>query len=518
VSEVQSLIAEGDADNDDDAYAGGGGLGGPETEEYSVLMWVFKHFVAQVKQLDAIVPPCYLVKGAIEVLENCVRYQIDLVFKKLRLETIELLENAHHQVNQNSRRSSRTNSGNSSLGPATATYQAPSVQLMAQDMASTFADMMKQVLRQMEPLVLTGASILSEMSRLFSDLVQTQFYHFLKWFNTSMLLYTEPKRAFQKARGPSGAGKEDDEVALPWLDPTPQFLMYLASLCRELASDGIRECIQVLIECLPASEATPRQGDGDVKRSGVDVAHMIQVTRETSDDIVMHVAKSYGNQLAEHIHDALFSSSPSPSWVNATEEPRAVQDFAVAVIESTFRFGKEIAVALGEEQSLFFSGGSGSNSRTTSRDFRRRTSGLLKSRGPGGTAGAVSGSGMQLDIERIFAKRIQIFSSPPQLTTDWFVHVMFKMAIKAYGEWLRVFEFSAFALQQIQLNAEFLRATTTVLVTASSGGESQQELESLLSDVLTNARERAAHDLLLESSNVVAIVSSKSTQVLSRKY
>lgn len=140
--------------------------GAASDEEYVVLMCVLKHFVSHVKEIDAIIPPCRLVGGAIEIVETCVRFQIERVFRKLRVGTIELLTNAHHQVNH-----LRQSSRNQSQGSSTTTTS-QSVQPAAQEAARTFTDMMQQVLRQMEPLAQTGASILREMSRLFSDLVQ----------------------------------------------------------------------------------------------------------------------------------------------------------------------------------------------------------------------------------------------------------------------------------------------------------------------------------------------------------
>lgn len=506
--EIYALESDGERD-----VQGGGG-----EEEYMVLMCVLKHFVSHVKEIDAIIPPCRLIGGATEIVETCVRFQIERVFRKLRTGTIELLTNSHYQVNhlrQNSRGQSYTQGGTG----GSSNNSSQSVQPAAQEAARTFTDMMQQVLRQMEPLAQTGASILREMSRLFSDLVQTQFYHFLKWFNASLLTYTEGKRAFAPSSSETGGDQEeslndsdggDDDVALSWLEPTPPFLLFLAFMCQELASEGIGECIQVLIECLPANAvsvqspttmATHAHGDGSARTASgkqLDVAHMVEVTRETYVELLQHVVKHYGNQLCAIIKKGMEATS----WTDMDDEPRSVQEMVAAVIEATFRHGKEIALALGDEQSGFVGG---FNSRTASRDFRRRTNGL-KSRG-----GAAGDSGMQLDIERIFAKRIQIFQPVTELNTEWFAQGMLKMAIKAFGELVRMQELSKFALQQVQVNAEFLRSTTVHLVMES------QELESLLSDLLSNARERSLEDVLMEQSSVVAIVSTKSTQVLSRK-
>lgn len=162
--EIYALENDGDRD-----VQGGGGQ-----EEYMVLMCVLKHFVSHVKENDAIIPPCRLIGGATEIVETCVRFQIERVFHKLRMGTIELLTNSHYQVNhlrQNSRGQSHSQGGAYS-NANNSNHIGQSVQPAAQEAARTFTDMMQQVLRQMEPLAQTGASILREMSRLFSDLVQ----------------------------------------------------------------------------------------------------------------------------------------------------------------------------------------------------------------------------------------------------------------------------------------------------------------------------------------------------------
>ncbi|KAE9024157.1 hypothetical protein PF010_g3887 [Phytophthora fragariae] len=438
--------------------------------EYFVFMRVMKYFVSQVKEVDRTIPMCGLAANATDIVESCVRFQIDGVFRKLREDTGELFVTSHEDVSGLAR-SSREGG--------------QSVQPLAQESARTFTDMMQKVLQQMEPMVQTGFAILSEMSRLFSDLVQSQFYDFLKWFNASVLQYAEPKRAFTQMDRPLGAarGEEQDNVALPWLEPTPQFLLFLAS---------------------PLSPSKTPAGDPirSNRMSQQDVTHMIEVTRESAGELLQHVAKQYGTQLCVIVHNGVVATS----WADMDEEPRSVQEMMAAVVESTFRFGKEIALALGDEQSVFI----GNNSRTTSRDFRRRAS-ALRSRNAGVTAAS---SGMQLDVDRIFARKIHIFPSQLELTADSFVQAMLKMCIKAFSEWVRLLELSKFGLQQIQLDAEFLRSTLMHIVVA---GEAEEEVESLLSDLLSNARARAVEDVLMDQSNVVAIVSTKSTQVLSRR-
>ncbi|GMF25558.1 unnamed protein product [Phytophthora fragariaefolia] len=432
-------------------------------------MRVMKYFVAQVKDVDRTIPMCGLAANATEIVENCVRFQIEGVFRKLREDTGELFVTSHEDVS-GLVRSSRDSGQN--------------VQPLAQGSAKTFTDMMQRVLQQMEPMVQTGFAILSEMSNLFSDLVQSQFYDFLKWFNASVLQYAEPKRAFTQVGASHGSwGEDQDTVVIPWLEPTPQFLLFLACMCQDLSTEGIGECVRGLIECLPAPLSPSKTPGGEPVRSHrmnqQDVTHMIEVTRETSAELLQYVAKQYGNQLCIIVYNGVSATW----WDDMDEEPRSVQEMMAAVVESTFRFGKEIALALGDEQSVFI----GNNSPS---------------------------SGMQLDVDRIFARKIHTFPSQLELKADAFVQTMLKICIKAFSEWVRLLEFSKFGLQQIQLDAEFLRSTLMHIVVA---GEAEEEVEGLLSDLLSNARSRAVDDVLMDHSNVVAIVSTKSTQVLSRR-
>ncbi|RLN59586.1 hypothetical protein BBP00_00006413 [Phytophthora kernoviae] len=358
-----------------------------------------------------------------------------------------------------------------------------------------------------------NAEVLAKMGHVFS-VYKThfmpevgQFYDFLKWFNASVLQYAEPKRAFAPVDVFFGArSEEQDSVAIPWLEPTPQFLLFLACMCHELSAEGIGECVRGLIECLPAPMSPSKTAARDSARSNhmsqLDVTHMIEVTRQSSAELLQHVAKQYGNQLCIIVHNGVAATS----WSDMDEEPRSVQEMMAAVVEATFRFGKEVALALGDERSALV----GNNSRTASRDFRRRAS-ALRSRNGGAVAAS---SGMQLDVERIFARKIQIFPAQMDLTADSFVQIMLKLCIKAFSEWVRTLELSKFGLQQIQLNAEFLRSTLMHVVAADEG---EEEIESLLSDLLSSARARATEDVLMDQSNVVAIVSTRSTQVLSRR-
>uniref|UniRef100_M4BZ40 Vacuolar protein sorting-associated protein 51 homolog n=1 Tax=Hyaloperonospora arabidopsidis (strain Emoy2) TaxID=559515 RepID=M4BZ40_HYAAE len=335
---------------------------------------------------------------------------------------------------------------------------------------------------------------------------QGQFCVFLKWFNVSVLQYAEPKRAFAQPDAPSETRSEEKNIAtLPWLEPTPQFLLFLSCLCQDLSAVGISECAHNVSERLSAVSPPSRTAEsGPIcswRESQEDATYMIEVTRESSAELLREVAKMYGNQLCTIIYNGMAATS----WSDMDEEPRSVQEMMAVVVETTARFGKEVAVALGDERSIFIENNSGSNGR----DFRRRAS-ALRSRNAGVAAAP---SGMQLNVDRVFARKIHAFPFQLDLTADTFVESMLKICIKAFSEWVRLLELSKFGLQQIQLDAEFLRSTLMHIVVSR---EAEKEMEDLLSDMLSNARARAVEDTLMDQANVGVIVSAKSTQVLSR--
>uniref|UniRef100_M4BZ39 Uncharacterized protein n=1 Tax=Hyaloperonospora arabidopsidis (strain Emoy2) TaxID=559515 RepID=M4BZ39_HYAAE len=118
-----------------------------------------KRFVSQVENVDKSIPMCGLAKGATEIVESCVRYQIEVVFRAVRENTREFFVTSYENV-CGLGRSSRE--GGQSVRP------------LAQESARIFTDMMQKVLQQMGLMVQTGFSVLPELSQLFCDLVRVR--------------------------------------------------------------------------------------------------------------------------------------------------------------------------------------------------------------------------------------------------------------------------------------------------------------------------------------------------------
>jgi hypothetical protein len=467
-------------------------------------MKVLRRFIENVKELDDILPTeTLLSEGSIEVIENCVRFQIECVFDTLRKETIEMLQGYYAEIVVPS--SSLSNNKNKNK----------TIPILGHEMEKVFLEMVQQVLRQMEPLIHTGSALLSDMTTIFAELVQTQFHHFLKWFNELVRMYTEPKRAFEGTMTTTTTTTSSitavsvmPALLPPKIETTPQFVLLLACVCQELASEGVAECIQVLIEVLLAMNGGNHQhqyqqqqqhtgsknnNNREQKKSTgqtADITHMIQVTRETAAELLQHVARVYGNQLCCIVYRGL-QSTP---WRILEESPRSVQDYIERVVEEGFLIAKELSIALGEENYTL--------SRTGSRNYRRQSgSSALRSRPSIGShenhhqLAAGNGAGnLQMDVERLFGQKIQIFGDL-ELQMESFLFYIWKMVLKGLSEKIRAFDFNKNGLQQMQVNAEFLR---TVVINSFVISQEAQEIESLLSDVLSNTRERCLEDELME--------------------
>jgi len=158
--------ADGDSDNDSARYNSQ-----YDDDDYSALMRVLKRFLASAKAANGIVPIGRLESQAVDVVEACVRVQIDAVFQRLRQEMIDVLTSAYDQTNR-ALRVSQVPVGSNSASEASEC----NVQPLAHQAAAKFKQTTQLVLAQMEPLVQTGAAHFAELQFLFSDVVQSQFY------------------------------------------------------------------------------------------------------------------------------------------------------------------------------------------------------------------------------------------------------------------------------------------------------------------------------------------------------
>jgi len=107
------------------------------------------------------------------------------------------------------------------------------------------------------------------------------------------------------------------------------------------------------------------------------------------------------------------------------------------------------------------------------------------------SGGSGAFKGLSLDVARMFAQKVQVYSHPLDMANfsrDEVVSSVLRVACKAWIEQIREFTFTAFAYRQIQVDIEFLKYLLPHYV-----GEDSAEIETLqtvLSDVVLNVGER----------------------------
>eukprot|EP00549_Striatella_unipunctata_P017052 CAMPEP_0118723704 /NCGR_PEP_ID=MMETSP0800-20121206/32152_1 /TAXON_ID=210618 ORGANISM="Striatella unipunctata, Strain CCMP2910" /NCGR_SAMPLE_ID=MMETSP0800 /ASSEMBLY_ACC=CAM_ASM_000638 /LENGTH=178 /DNA_ID=CAMNT_0006632161 /DNA_START=164 /DNA_END=697 /DNA_ORIENTATION=- len=104
--------------------------------------------------------------------------------------------------------------------------------------------------------------------------------------------------------------------------------------------------------------------------------------------------------------------------------------------------------------------------------------------------------GLQLDVERMFTERVQIYPTGFQMkefTPSAVVAVMLRTAVGAIVEHVRVRSFTTKQYRQLQIDVEFLRQLVPHYVKdefLADGTNGCKSVHTLLNDVLTKAGER----------------------------
>ncbi|CAK4143663.1 unnamed protein product [Aphanomyces euteiches] len=321
---------------------------------------------------------------------------------------------------------------------------------IASQLCHVYVDRIEQSLQRMQPLISTAAHMLPQMSRALSDLVQSRFKAFLEWYTTTTSQFVDPTEP------------KSDEVNAPAFSVTPPFL-----------ASSLRSAVSV-----------------------VDVPGMVQLAKAAGLSFLQQYAFLHGTRLNALLRTSVLSTN----WLEA-KEPRAVRSDMDGLVDEMIRIVKSTAEVLGEQMP----GANRTNSQSGIRDLRRSKSNAPRTMGSGKQA--TSSGHMYMDVARLFAKKIHVFNdSDLDITVESVVACIFKIAFKAFGEYIRLTTFSKFGVQQIQIDTEWLKIIAAMFLTQESN---LHEIESLLSDVVTNSMERAVDYTLMEESVLVAIVSTK---------
>jgi hypothetical protein len=107
---------------------------------------------------------------------------------------------------------------------------------------------------------------------------------------------------------------------------------------------------------------------------------------------------------------------------------------------------------------------------------------------------AAAMKGLQLDVERMFADKVQVYphtSTLLEFSRNAVVSSMLKIAFKAMMEHARICTFTAYGYRQLQVDVEFLRQLVPHYVKEEDeGGYTCASLYTLLTDIMLSAGER----------------------------
>ncbi|CAK4084711.1 unnamed protein product [Aphanomyces euteiches] len=423
---------------------------------YGVLMLILKACIDGINGLSApLLPMKEVITRTSQLVESSIRFQVDASFTVLKTEFMESLVKFHATVEEKPR----------------------NIPEIASQLCHVYVDRIEQSLQRMQPLISTAAHMLPQMSRALSDLVQSRFKAFLEWYTTTTSQFVDPTEP------------KSDEVNAPALSVTPPFLVLLACVCRDFSTSAIPRCVQVLVECLPNFNPLDPASSLRSAVSVVDVPGMVQLAKATGLSFLQQYAFLHGTRLNALLRTSVLSTN----WLEA-KEPRAVRSDMDGLVDEMIRIVKSTAEVLGEQMP----GANRTNSQSGIRDLRRSKSNAPRTMGSGKQA--TSSGHMYMDVARLFAKKIHVFNdSDLDITVESVVACIFKIAFKAFGEYIRLTTFSKFGVQQIQIDTEWLKIIAAMFLTQESN---LHEIESLLSDVVTNSMERAVDYTLMEERYV----------------
>jgi hypothetical protein len=202
-------------------------------------------------------------------------------------------------------------------------------------------------------------------------------------------------------------------------------------------------------------------------------APLIKATRQAAQGVITHYAVSSGQRLAHFFRNSV----QSRNWMTVREprEPRLVVDM---VLKEVHAFDAQLARILGDPR------------KPRGQEGRRHLSQRK--------------SAMELEMERLWAKKLQVFAPIPFNRNGAIVGIL-RIAFKALYEYMREETFAKFGLQQIQVDCAFMAEIVRDFVEP----EDANVLDSLLDEAVTSATARCAEPVLMDTVMVEAVCDEK---------
>lgn len=201
---------------------------------------------------------------------------------------------------------------------------------------------------------------------------------------------------------------------------------------------------------------------------------VIRATRAGAQAVITHYTMVAGQRLAHLIRDSIHSRN----WLTGNE-PRDPL-FLADVIKEMSSWDAQLARIL-------------SDPRKEHPDRRS----LTRSRNP-----------MELEMERLWAKKLQTFAAVPFNRNGVIVGIL-RIAFKALYEYVRQVTFGKYGLQQIQVDCAFL----TLFVQGFVEAEDAHMLESFLNEAKTSAMVRCDEPELMDTAMLEALCEEKKREL-----
>ncbi|CAE7248166.1 vps51 [Symbiodinium sp. CCMP2592] len=257
---------------------------------------------------------------------------------------------------------------------------------------------------------------------------------------------------------PLPMAKEMKQVAdLEWCG---LFALALVRVGRHLEVKAINKVWGVAKDLFEGAEATAAELQPN--------AVVLKSTRSAAQAVITQYATMSGQRLAHFFRNSV----QSRNWMTVREpqEPRKVVEM---VLREVHAFDAQLARLLGDPR------------KPKTGDHRRNLSRFKNS--------------MELEVERLWAKKLQVFAPIPFNRNGAIVGIL-RIAFKAFFEYVREETFGKYGLQQIQLDCAFIAEMVRDFVE----NDDASVLDSLLDEVVASAQLRCVEPVAMDTSVVEA--------------
>jgi len=340
---------------------------------------------------------------------------------------------------------------------------------LGESSSSGLDDVLEEIAKTEQALIMHGFTALTECQPLQSllgpdkvagqQLVRGLHMQLTGFFAT----FTEICRAY--------AGGEGGEVVLPTITAEIRhvadlewcglFALALVRVGRHLEVKAINKVWGVAKDLFEGAEAAAVELQPN--------AAVLKSTRNAAQAVITQYATMSGQRLAHFFRNSV----QSRNWMTVREpqEPRKVVEM---VLREVYAFDAQLARLLGDPRKP-----------KTGSDHRRGLSRFKTS--------------MELEVERLWAKKLQVFAPIPFNRNGAIVGIL-RIAFKAFFEYVREETFGKYGLQQIQLDCAFIGEMVRDFVETDDAGV----LDSLLDEVVASAQLRCVEPIAMDASVVEA--------------